>query len=112
MIGLGFIAALGVRRSGRSRHEVRLFRVSVHAAVGLSWVNFQVMRRTHSSLMNALGIDGKVVADQLGHTLDVNRNVYTQASVERRKEAQDRLEGMLQSDVNGVQRSTALNGGL
>lgn len=64
-------------------------------AVGLSWVTFQVMRRTHSSLMNALGIDGKVVADQLGHTLDVNQNVYTQVSVERRKEALDRLEGML-----------------
>lgn len=64
-------------------------------AVGLSWVTFQVMRRTHSSLMNALGVDGKVVADQLGHTLDVNQNVYTQVSVERRKEALDRLEGML-----------------
>jgi len=64
--------------------------------VGLSWVNFQVMRRTRCSLMNALGIDGKLVADQLGHTLDVNLNVYTQASVERRKEALDRLEGVLQ----------------
>ncbi len=64
-------------------------------AVGLPWVNFQVMRRTHSSLMNAMGVDGKIVADQLGHTLDVNQNVYTQASVERRKEALDRLEGML-----------------
>jgi integrase len=82
--------------------------------VGLSWVNFQVMRRTHSSLMNALGIDGKLVADQLGHTLDVNQNVYTQVSVERRKEALDRLEGMLAGHValNGVQRSTALDGGL
>ena len=65
-------------------------------AVGLSWVNFQVMRRSHSSLMNALGIEGKLVADQLGHTLDVNQNVYTQVSVERRKEALDRLEGVLQ----------------
>src|SRR5581483_11033209 len=42
-------------------------------AVGLGWVNFQVMRRTHSSLMSALKVDPKVVADQLGHTLDVNQ---------------------------------------
>lgn len=37
------------------------------SSVGLSWVNFQVMRRTHSSLLNALGVEGKLVADQLGH---------------------------------------------
>jgi hypothetical protein len=29
---------------------------------------------------------------QLGHTLDVNQNVYTQASVARRKVAVDELE--------------------
>ncbi len=48
-------------------------------AVGLGWVNFQVMRRTHASLMNKLEVDPKVVAEQLGHTLDVNLNVYTEA---------------------------------
>ena len=37
---------------------------------GLGWVNFQVMRRTHSSLMNDLKVDPKIVADQLGHTLE------------------------------------------
>ena len=45
--------------------------------VGLGWANFQVMRRTHATLMKRLGVDGKLVADQLGHTLDVNQNVYT-----------------------------------
>ena len=34
-------------------------------------------------------------ADQLGHTLDVNQNVYTQASVARRKRAVDALESAL-----------------
>lgn len=54
-------------------------------AVGLEWVNFQVMRRTHASLMRELDIDPKVVADQLGHSLDVNLNVYTKTGLEARK---------------------------
>ena len=65
------------------------------AAVGLDWVDFHVTRRTHSSLMNELHDDPKLVADQLGHTLDVNQNVYTRASVARRKEAVDALENAL-----------------
>jgi len=63
--------------------------------VGLAWVNFQVMRRTHSTLMNNMGIEGKLVADQLGHSLDVNQNVYTQSPVQRRKDAVDQLETAL-----------------
>ena len=66
------------------------------AAVGLSWVTFQVMRRTHSSLMNALGVEGKLVADQLGHSLDVNQNVYTQTSVDLRRTAVQKLESAVQ----------------
>src|SRR2546425_260704 len=63
---------------------------------GLDWVTFQVMRRTHSSLMKGLNVDPKTVADQLGHTLDVNQNIYTQVPLERRKEAVDILESALQ----------------
>jgi integrase len=62
-------------------------------AVGLGWVNFQVMRRTHASLMR--DIDPKIVADQLGHSLDVNLNVYTQTGLNKRKEALDTLESAL-----------------
>ena len=61
-------------------------------ASGLGWVNFQVMRRTHSSLMWELEVDPKVTADQLGHSVDVNQNVYTQANLNRRLEAVRRLE--------------------
>ena len=39
--------------------------------IGLEWVNFQVMRRTHASLMRELKVDPKAVADQLGHSVDV-----------------------------------------
>jgi integrase len=42
---------------------------------GTGWVNFQVLRRTHCTLMRDLKMDPKLVADQLGHTLDVNLNV-------------------------------------
>jgi integrase len=60
--------------------------------VGLEWATFQVMRRTNATLMKALGADGKLVADQLGHTLDVNQNVYTQSSVESRSVIVNQLE--------------------
>ena len=70
--------------------------------VGMSWANFRVMRRTHSSLMKELNIDPKMVADQLGHTLDVNLNVYTASSLENRKRAVDTLEESLLK-LNGVQ---------
>jgi integrase len=67
----------------------------VLAAAGLAWVNFQVMRRTHATLMKALGADGKLVADQLGHSLDVNQNVYTQSPVESRLVIVNQLEQRL-----------------
>ena len=63
--------------------------------VGLGWANFQVMRRTHATLMKALGMDGKLVADQLGHTLDVNQNVYTQSPVASRQVIVNQLEKQL-----------------
>lgn len=75
------------------------WRRSMHPAlakVGLEWATFQVMRRTHATLMKALGVDGKLVADQLGHTLDVNQNVYTQSPVEIRQAAVNQLEKSLQ----------------
>jgi integrase len=66
------------------------------AKVGLDWANFLVMRRTHATLMRALGVDGKLVADQLGHSLDVNQNLYTQSPVENRLPAVNQLEKSLQ----------------
>jgi integrase len=63
--------------------------------VGLGWVTFQVMRRTHSSLMRELGIDPKVVADLMGHDVDVNLNVYTQTSLDTRLQAVEILGSAL-----------------
>ena len=64
-------------------------------AVGLPWVNFQVMRRTHSCLLKELDVDPQVRAEQMGHTVDVNENVYTRTSLERRREAVNKLESAL-----------------
>jgi integrase len=63
--------------------------------LGLSWVNYQVLRRSCSSLLNDLGVEGKIVADQLGHTLDVNQNVYTRVAIERQRDAVSKLDASL-----------------
>jgi integrase len=63
---------------------------------GLGWLNFQVMRRTSATLLNGLGVTPKAIADQLGHTLDVSQNVYTQAPVLERKKILNRLEKKLE----------------
>lgn len=63
--------------------------------IGLGWVNFQVMRRTHSSLLKELDVDPHVRAEQMGHTVDVNENVYTRTSLQRRREAVNKLETAL-----------------
>lgn len=63
--------------------------------VGLGWVNFQVMRRTHSSLRRSLGDHPKAVADQLGHTVDVDLNVYAQTPLEDQARMIEALESSL-----------------
>jgi integrase len=63
--------------------------------IGLGWVDYRVLRRTHSSLMNAQGINPKVVADQQGHTVDVNQNIYTQTPLEIRRDAVETLASAL-----------------
>lgn len=61
-------------------------------AAGLGWVNFHVFRRTHATLMRESGADPRLVADNMGHSLDVNQNVYTQTTLNKRKEAVNALE--------------------
>lgn len=73
--------------------------------VGLGWVTFQIMRRTSRSAQHEMGTDPKVAADQLGHTLDVSLNVYTQTSVVARKQAVDGLNAFLTTPANVVKMS-------
>ncbi len=64
-------------------------------AVQLGWVDYRVMRRTHSSLMKEIKIDPKLVADQQGHRVDVNQNEYTQTSLSSRLEAFETLSAFV-----------------
>src|SRR5213594_2466149 len=63
--------------------------------VQLEWATFQIMRRTHASLSRQAGIDPKLVADQLGHGLGVNLDVYTVAALHKRQDAVEMLESAL-----------------
>src|SRR5215510_1885600 len=63
--------------------------------IQLDWATFQIMRRTHASLSRQAGIDPKLVADQLGHGLGVNLDVYTVAALNQRQEAVQALETAL-----------------
>ena len=60
--------------------------------IGLGWVNFQVMRRTHASLGHHAKVDPKVSADQRGHGIGVALDVYTKSSMEDRATAAKQLE--------------------
>ncbi len=71
-------------------------------SAGLDWVNFHVMRRTHSSLMREQNVDPKLVADQLGHSLDVNLNVYTETALRLRKQAANALELAIEQSDDAV----------
>ena len=50
---------------------------------------------THASLMQELKVGPKTVADQLGHSVDVDLNVYTNTALGLRKEALDTFESAL-----------------
>jgi integrase len=87
------LASIAWRLVTTSRRSVSIYE---NCVVGLGWVNFQVLRRSCSSLMNDEGIDPKVISDQLGHTLDVGLNVYTRVALERQLEAVNKLDSRLQ----------------
>lgn len=68
------------------------------AKVGLEWCNFQVMRRTHATLMRQMKADPHAVAAQLGHTVDVNVNTYAQSPVEARVALMNDLERLISGE--------------
>jgi hypothetical protein len=82
---------------------------SVHAAEageGWSWLGeFSVMRRTHASLMNQLGVEGKLVADQLEHKSgrEPERLYAIAGRKEARRGEQARKPASDVEGLNGVQ---------
>jgi len=55
--------------------------------LGLDWINFAVLRRSHSTLHQEKGTDPKIIADQQGHGLGVHMATYIGSSVARKREA-------------------------
>ncbi len=63
--------------------------------IGLGWVNFQGLRRTHASLGHKEGVDPKVAADQRGHAIGVAIDTYTTTDLESPHQAVTTLEQAL-----------------
>jgi len=72
--------------------------------MGFDWVNFQVLRRTCGSLLNDEGADPRTVSQQLGHSVDVDTNVYWKAAVRRQTDAVAALD----KSVNPMESSGVL----
>ena len=53
----------------------------------LDWINFAVLRRSHSTLHQEKGTDPKIIADQQGHGLGVHLSEYIESSVARKQDA-------------------------
>ena len=51
------------------------------------WVNFAVLRRSHSTLHEEKGTDPKIIADQQGHGLGVHLADYVESSLASKREA-------------------------
>jgi integrase len=76
--------------------------------LGLAWVDFQVMRRTHASLGHAAKVDPKVAAEQRGHGIGVALDVYTHSSIRQKAAAAKRLEdSILKRKVVPVKKGAA-----
>jgi site-specific recombinase XerD len=65
--------------------------------LGMTWVNYQVLRRSAATLLNELGVDGQVVASQLGNGLGVSQNVYNKVGIQRQRDAVNTLDNALKS---------------
>lgn len=66
------------------------------ATLDLAWVNYQVLRRSAVTMLNATGdADATVVAAICGHTVDVSLNTYNKVSLERQRAAIQQLDNAL-----------------
>ncbi len=74
--------------------------------IGLGWVNFQIMRRTHASLGHGAKVDPKVSAGQRGHGIGVALDVDAKSSIEDRATAAKQLgDSVLTKPVRARKRS-------
>jgi site-specific recombinase XerC len=64
----------------------------------LGWINFAVLRRSHSTLHKQRKSDLKIIADQQGHGMRTHLEKYVQSAVAERKAEASKLY----ADFNGV----------
>lgn len=57
----------------------------------LGWINFAVLRRSHSTLHKDRKTDVKVIADQQGHGMRTHLDEYVESPVEERKAEASKL---------------------
>ena len=67
--------------------------------LGLAWVNFAVLRRSHSTHHKSVGTDPKLIADQQGHGLGVHMKVYVQPDPAEQAKASEKLYSWI-NEVN------------
>lgn len=75
---------------GREKDCVAPFCGDLHFRRDLDAI--RVGKTGQRELLDDLGVDPQVRADQMGHGVDVNQNDYTRASLEHRQEAVNALE--------------------
>ena len=56
-------------------------------------------------MLDDLGVDPQVRADQMGHDVDVNQNGYTKSSMDRRNRAVNLLEQALGFEQTATEKS-------
>jgi integrase len=59
--------------------------------LGLGWINFAVIRRSHSTLHKQRKSDVKIIADQQGHGMRTHLDDYVQSGVAERKAEASKL---------------------
>jgi integrase len=67
---------------------------------GLDWVNFAVVRRSHSNLHKNRRSDLKIIADQQGHSMRTHMEEYVQSGLEERKAEASKLYADFKSVLN------------
>ena len=70
----------------------------------LGWINFAVLRRSHSTLHKQRNSDLKIIADQQGHGMRTHLDSYVQSAVAERKAEAAKLYADFTGVLNKVNR--------
>ena len=66
--------------------------------IGMGWLSFQIMRRSHTTHADEAGADKTIMARQQGHSVDVHVNEYFQPSLEMSMRETRKLYDVIQKE--------------